>query len=327
MTNDLQSNLFQLEGSIPTTPLLAPPSGDTPDVEKNKTVDIASPKTLVAEIQALKEEISRSENDDQPAIRRYRNERELKPYQAELIKMQKCLEDHNKRMVILFEGRSAAGKGGAIRRITRYMNEKHYRTVALGKPSDEERSQWYFQRYISQLPHAGEVVLFDTSWYSRAMVEPVLGFCTAKEYRDFIKGVNGFENDLVRQDTILVKLYFSISRKEQQKRFDRRRIDPLRQWKLDEADIQIQEKRDEFTKMKYRMLRRTHTHQAPWTIIRSDNKHLARLNAIKAILNAVPYERVDINLDLTTDPSVVISGAREQEIMQAQLLRNGRLEI
>ncbi|MCG8068116.1 MAG: polyphosphate kinase 2 [Candidatus Thiodiazotropha taylori] len=327
MTNDLKSNPIDLEGGMSSTPLLAPPSGDTPDSEEDKTLAMDSPTSLTAEIEALKEEISRSKNDNRPAIRRYRNERELKPYQAELIKMQQCLEDHNKRMAILFEGRSAAGKGGAIRRITRYMNKKHYRIVALGKPNDEERSQWYFQRYISRLPRAGEVVLFDTSWYSRAMVEPVLGFCTAKEYRDFIKGVIGFENDMVRQHTILVKLYFSISRKEQQKRFDRRRIDPLRQWKLDEADIQIQEKRDEFTKMKYRMLRRTHTHFAPWTIIRSDNKHLARLNAIKAILNAVPYERVDTSLDLTTDPSVVISGAREQEIMQAQLLRNGCLEV
>ncbi len=165
-------------------------------------------------------------------------EKELEPYQVELLKLQRHLETHGQRMIVLFEGRDAAGKGGTIRRVTRYMNEKHYRVVALGKPSDEERSQWFLQRYVAQFPRGGEMVLFDRSWYNRAMVEPVLGFCTDREHQDFVRGVVGFEKDLVRQGTVLLKLYFSVTKKEQQRRFERRRDDPLRQWKLSEVDVQ-----------------------------------------------------------------------------------------
>ena len=173
--------------------------------------------------------------------RSVREEEELKPYQVELLKLQRYLEDENRRMIVLFEGRDAAGKGGTIRRVTRYMNEKHYRVVALGKPTEEQRTQWYFQRYVAQFPSGGEIVLFDRSWYNRAMVEPVFGFCTDEEYRNFLKGVVGFEKDLVRQGTILVKLYFSVTKEEQARRFERRRDDPLRQWKLSEIDVQAQE--------------------------------------------------------------------------------------
>jgi hypothetical protein len=150
--------------------------------------------------------------------RSVREEEELKPYQVELLKLQRYLEDENRRMIVLFEGRDAAGKGGTIRRVTRYMNEKHYRVVALGKPTEEQRTQWYFQRYVAQFPSGGEIVLFDRSWYNRAMVEPVFGFCTDEEYRNFLKGVVGFEKDLVRQGTILVKLYFSVTKEEQARR-------------------------------------------------------------------------------------------------------------
>jgi len=255
-------------------------------------------------------------------LTKYLQEQDLKPFQAELINLQKHLEVTNQRMIILFEGRDAAGKGGTIRRVTRYMNEKHYRIIALGKPTEEQRTQWFFQKYVSQFPHGGEIAMFDRSWYNRAMVEPVFGFCSDQEYKNFMKGVVGFEKDLVRQGTILVKIYFSVTKDVQQKRFDRRQDDPLRQWKLSEVDVQAQERWDDFDKVKFEMLRRTHTASSPWTVIRSADKHRARLNAIKVILNSVDYDKVNEELDYVPDDSVVISGAREIELMQRERLRS-----
>lgn len=260
----------------------------------------------------------------QKAIRVKREEDELKEYQAELIKMQDYLEQVHGKMIILFEGRDASGKGGTIRRVTRYMNEKHYRVVALGKPTEEQRTQWYFQRYVQHFPHGGEVVLFDRSWYNRAMVEPVFNFCSEKEYEDFIYGVKGFEKELVRQGIILIKLYFSVTKDEQEFRFDRRKTDPMRQWKLSEVDLQAQDKWDEFTVMKYKMLEASHSRQAPWTIIRSNNKHLARKEAMKVILNHVDYENRNMNIDFTLDNEIVISGAHELEIMDKHLKQKGK---
>ena len=258
------------------------------------------------------------------ALRRYLREEELKPYQAELIKMQQHLEETGKRMIILFEGRDASGKGGTIRRVARYMNEKHYRIVALGKPTEHEKTQWFFQKYVRQFPRGGEVVLFDRSWYNRAMVEPVFGFCTDKEYKYFMRGVTGFEKDLVRQGTTVIKLYFSVTKEEQERRFERRKHDALRQWKLSEVDVQAQERWDDFTHVKYEMLKKTHSTHAPWKIIRSNDKHLARLNAMKVILNSVPYERLNNDLDFVPDSNIVISGSRELEMMEAQRLRSGK---
>jgi polyphosphate kinase 2 len=227
-------------------------------------------------------------------------------------------------MIILFEGRDASGKGGTIRRITRYMNEKHYRVVALGKPNEAVRTQWFFQRYVEHFPRGGECVLFDRSWYNRAMVEPVFGFCTPEEYKVFMKGVVGFEKDLVRQGTILVKLYFSVTKDEQAYRFNRRKHDALRQWKLSEVDLQAQERWDDFTTQKYEMLKKSHSNHAPWTVIRSKNKHPARLNAMRTILNAVPYQRGNNEIDYVPDPNVVISGSREVEQMEAVRIRRGK---
>ncbi len=258
------------------------------------------------------------------ALKKRKQEQELKPYQAELIKLQKHLEITGKKMIILFEGRDAAGKGGTIRRITRYMNEKHYRVVALGKPTQEQKTQWYYQKYVQHFPQGGEMVLFDRSWYNRAMVEPVFDFCTPKEYEDFMKGVKGFEKDLVRQGTILIKLYFSVTKDEQARRFERRKTDPLRQWKLSEIDVQAQERWDDFTNTKYKMLKQTHSHTAPWTIIRSNNKHKARLEALKVILNKVDYENRDMRLNYALDQDIAISGARELELMEAQRTKNGK---
>ena len=268
---------------------------------------------------------SKSEkSSESKASQKRKHEQKLKPYQAELIKLQKHIEDTNQKMIILFEGRDAAGKGGTIRRVTRYMNEKHYRIVALGKPTEEQKTQWFYQKYISHFPRGGEIVLFDRSWYNRAMVESVFGFCTQKEYDDFMKGVKGFEKDLTRQGIILIKLYFSVTKDEQARRFERRKTDPLRQWKLSEIDVQAQDKWDEFTDTKYNMIKQTHSHNAPWTVIRSNDKQKARFEALKVIINSVNYEGRDENLDFTLDPEIVISGARETEIMDAQRSRSGK---
>ncbi|MGB5202517.1 MAG: polyphosphate kinase 2 [Sedimenticolaceae bacterium] len=258
------------------------------------------------------------------AMRRCRREEDLKPYQAELIRLQQYLEKTRRRMIILFEGRDAAGKGGTIRRVTRYMNEKHYRVVALGRPTEEQKTQWFFQKYVREFPRGGEIVLFDRSWYNRAVVERVFGFCTDEEYENFMIGCPGFEKDIVRQGTILVKLYFSVTKEEQARRFERRKNDNLRQWKLSEIDVQAQDRWDEFTTQKYEMLKNTNTTHSPWTIIRSNNKHQARLNAMKVILNAVPYERLDPKLNFVPDHEIVVSGSRELELMEAQRLKKGR---
>jgi polyphosphate kinase 2 len=279
---------------------------------------------LLSDYERLKQQQAQESKNDNKAIRRFKREEELKPYQAELIRLQQYLEKTRTRMIILFEGRDAAGKGGTIRRVTRYMNEKHYRVVALGKPTEEQKTQWFFQKYVAQFPRGGEVVLFDRSWYNRAMVEPVFGFCTQEEYDNFMTGCPGFEKDLVRQGTILVKLYFSVTKEEQARRFERRKTDALRQWKLSEIDVQAQDRWDDFTNQKYDMLKNTNTTHAPWTIIRSNNKHLARLNAMKVILNAVPYERLNTDLDFVPDPEIVISGSRELESMEAQRLQRGK---
>ena len=281
-------------------------------------------KNLLHEYHALSQKQKQYDNVARKALKRYKREQELRPYQTELIQMQNYLAETQKRMLIVFEGRDAAGKGGTIRRVTRYMNERHYRIVALGKPTAEQATQWYLQKYITQFPRGGEIVLFDRSWYTRAMVERVFGFCTEKEYKDFMRGVGGFEKDLVRQGTILIKLYFSVTKEEQARRFTRRQKDPLRQWKLSEVDLQAQDRWEDFTSVKYDMLKRTSTTIAPWLIIRSKNKHKARLNTMKAILNAVPYERLNPDLDFVPDSGIVVSGARELEDLERERLKKGK---
>ena len=287
-------------------------------------IEIDGEQVSVDELINLFKDAKKDNDSPGKAKRKHLDAQELKPYQAELIKLQKHIEDNDGKIIILFEGRDAAGKGGTIRRVTRYMNEKHYRIVALGKPTEEQRTQWFYQKYIAHFPRGGEIVLFDRSWYNRAMVESVFDFCTQKEYDDFMKGVKGFEKDLTRQGTILIKLYFSVTKDEQAKRFERRKTDSLRQWKLSEIDVQAQDRWDDFTNTKYRMLKQTHSHTAPWTVIRSIDKQKARLEALKVILNAVDYEGRDENLSYALDPEIVISGAREIEIMEAQRAGSGK---
>ncbi|WP_373000897.1 polyphosphate kinase 2 [Sulfurimonas sp.] len=293
-------------------------------IKEKNVFDIDGKQVTLDElIRGYKKSKSSKQQRSKAEIKR-NDEQKLKPYQAELIKLQQYLEKTEQKMIILFEGRDAAGKGGTIRRVTRYMDEKHYRVVALGKPTEEQRSQWFYQKYIQHFPRGGEVVLFDRSWYNRAMVESVFNFCTNKEYGDFMNGVKGFENDLVRQGIILVKLYYSVTKDEQARRFARRKNDPLRQWKLSEIDLQAQERWDDFTITKYNMIKQTHSHSAPWTIIRSKDKQLARMESLKVILNAVDYEGRDEHLNYSLNPDVVISGAREIEIMDAQVSSTGK---
>ena len=259
-------------------------------------------------------------------LEKHHNAEELKPYQAELIKMQRHLENTGKKMVILFDGRDASGKGGTIRRIIRYMNEKRYRVVALGKPSAHQKTEIHIKRYIEHFPHAGEIVLFDRSWYNRALVEPVMGFCTQDQYKRFMKKVITYEQNFLEDagKTIVIKLYFSVTRPEQRRRFERRKNDPLRQWKLSEVDLQAQELWNEFTEKKFVLLKKTHTKKSPWWVIRSDNKHLARQATMKVILNSVRYKGRSRKLNFKPDPAIVIPGDMELKEMKKQRKKHGR---
>lgn len=215
---------------------------------------------------------------------------ELKRQQEELIKLQNWVIQNNQKVVILFEGRDAAGKGGAIRRITQHINPRHFRIVALNIPTPDEQKQWFFQRYINHLPKPGEMVFFDRSWYNRAVVEPVNKFCTEHEYQVFMSQVNEFERMLVQSDTYLIKLYFSITKEEQAKRFRDIKSNPLKKWKMTSVDERAQELWDEYSRYKKEMFRLTQTQVAPWKIIDANKKMKARLKAISHVLEAIPYK-------------------------------------
>ncbi len=277
----------------------------------------------------MKTEKKEKEEIIKEALESHYRAEELKPYQAELIKLQRHLENTGKKMVILFDGRDASGKGGTIRRIIRYMNTKRYRVVALGKPSAQQKTELHIKRYIENFPHAGEIVLFDRSWYNRALVEPVMGFCTRAQYQRFMKKVITYEQNFLEDagKTILIKLYFSVTKEEQKRRFDRRKNDPLRQWKLSEVDLQAQELWDEFTERKFMLLKKTHTKQSPWWIIRSDNKHLARRETMKLVLNLVRYKIKNRKLDFSLDSMIVIPGNEELNEMKKQRKEYGRSMI
>jgi polyphosphate kinase len=223
-------------------------------------------------------------------LRYIKYEQYLGKLQVELIKMQKWINETNQRLCILFEGRDVAGKGGAIRRIIHHLNPRLYNVVALPKPTDQERGQWYFQRYINKLPNPGKIVFFDRSWYNRAGVEPVNGFCTREEYERFMSEVNHFETMLTNDGMILIKFYFSISKEEQAKRFDDIKSDPLKRWKVSPVDDAAQELWDDYTDYKERMLKHTDTKQVPWTVLKANRKTSARIKAIEHILKTVPYD-------------------------------------
>jgi polyphosphate kinase 2 len=232
-------------------------------------------------------------------------ERQKYRLQVELLKLQAWVKETGQRVVIVFEGRDAAGKGGTIKRLMEHLNPRGARVVALEKPSESERGQWYFQRYVQHLPTAGEIVLFDRSWYNRAGVERVMGFCTNEEYLEFMRQTPEFERTLVRSGIHLIKFWFSVSRKEQRRRFKEREVHPLKQWKLSPIDLASLDKWDDYTKAKEAMFFHTDTADSPWTVIKSDCKKRARLNGMRYVLHKLPYEKKDTDRIGTLDPLLV----------------------
>jgi polyphosphate kinase 2 len=245
--------------------------------------------------------------------------------QIELLKLQTHVRETGKRIVLLFEGRDAAGKGGTIKRIREHLNPRGARVVALEKPSDRQRTQWYFQRYSDHLPSAGEIVIFDRSWYNRAMVEPVMGFCTDEQHKRFLKYAPVFERMLTKEGILLIKLYFSVSKKMQLKRFEKRAQDPLKQYKLSPVDMQAQELWGEYTMRKFQMLLETNTTLSPWTVIRSDNKKKARINCMKYILSRLDYKGKIADAELEINPKIVINGIDEIKLMEGNLSKPHKL--
>ncbi|MDX3659184.1 polyphosphate kinase 2 [Streptomyces sp. ID05-26A] len=225
--------------------------------------------------------------------------------QIELLKLQHWVADTGQRLVILFEGRDAAGKGGTIKRFTEHLDPRGARTVALDKPSERERGEWYFQRYVRELPTAGEIVLFDRSWYNRAVVEHVMDYCTKAEYDLFMRQAPLFEQMLVEDGVLLVKLWFSVSRNEQRTRFVIRQIDPVRQWKLSPNDIKSLDRWDDYTEAKVAMLRSTDTDIAPWTVVKSNDKKRARIEAMRSVLARFDYDDKDADVIGTPDVRIV----------------------
>jgi polyphosphate kinase 2 len=243
--------------------------------------------------------------------------------QVELLKLQAWVKETGARVVILFEGRDAAGKGGTIKRLMEHLNPRGARVVALEKPSEVERGQWYFQRYVQHLPTRGEIVMFDRSWYNRAGVERVMGFCKGREYDEFLRQCPEFERQLVRSGIHLYKFWFSVSRAEQRRRFKERKLHPLKQWKLSPVDLASLDKWDDYTRAKEAMFLHTDTSDAPWTVIKSDCKKRARLNAMRYVLRRVPYSNKNLAAIGSVDPLIVgrpalVSSAFDDQLAQTQ---------
>ena len=289
---------------------------------------VVKKKVKLSEGEALKNKNSKSTDDKIqvwiPKSTIAYEEEKLK-LQIELLKLQTHVRKTGQRIVMLFEGRDAAGKGGTIKRIREHLNPRGARVVALEKPSDTEKTQWYFQRYTDHLPSAGEIVLFDRSWYNRSMVEPVMGFCTDEQHKRFLKYAPVFERILIKEGLILFKLYFSVSKKMQLKRFQKRSKDPLKQYKLSPVDMQAQDLWAEYTMRKFQMLLETNTSLSPWTIIRSDNKKKARINCMKYILSMLDYEGKVKDAALAPDSKIVISGIDELKLMEDNLSKPNKL--
>ncbi len=292
--------------------------------KKNKEYDSCPIKVKLLEGTAMKN-MNKKEKKDRCAVwvksSTLKYEIELKNMQIELMKLQKHMKATGMRILAIFEGRDAAGKGGTIKRITAFLNPRNTRVVALSKPSDTEVTQWYFQRYTPHLPAAAELVLFDRSWYNRAMVEPVMGFCTDEQHKRFLKDVPLFEQMLVKDGIKLFKFYFSVSKQEQARRFESRKLDPLKQYKLSPVDNLAQQLWDKYSVKKFQMLNETNRTLTPWTIIRSDNKKRARINCMKHILSSVEYEGKLKANKLVPDPEIVISGINEIKHMETHLFK------
>ena len=246
---------------------------------------------LLNSSKAIKMMLQQNDQVNPEKVLRYiKYEKTLEELQVELIKMQHWVIQENKRVCLLFEGRDAAGKGGAIRRITHHINPRNYRVVALPKPTEQERGQWYFQRYINQLPNPGEIVFFDRSWYNRAVVEPVNGFCTEEEYQRFMSEVNNFEEMITNDGIILVKFYFSITKSEQARRFEDIASNPLKRWKMSPVDAKAQDLWSTYTEYKEKMFQNTDTQKNPWIVLKANRKTTARVSVIEHVLKQVPYK-------------------------------------
>lgn len=252
-------------------------------------------------------------------------ELELKKLQIELMKLQNTMKENGDRVLAIFEGRDAAGKGGTIKRITAHLNPRNTRVVALAKPNETESSQWYFQRYIDHLPSAGEFVIFDRSWYNRAMVEPVMEFCTDEQNKRFLKDVPMLEEMLAKDGIRLFKFYFSVSKDVQKERFESRKTDPLKQYKLSPVDNLAQDYWDQYSIRKFQMLTETNRTLSPWTIIRSDNKKMARINCMKYILSSMEYADKAPAEELEPDNEIIISGIDEIRHMEEMLMHPEKL--
>jgi polyphosphate kinase 2 len=273
----------------------------------DEQVRTSIPPELVARVKALKSKKTII-SSNYPYAKVMKEEdylEEIQLLQIELVKMQAWVKEVGERIVLIFEGRDAAGKGGTIQRFTENLNPRGAKVVALAKPSDTERGQWYFQRYIEKLPTRGEIVFFDRSWYNRAGVEHVMGFCTPHEYLEFMRQAPEFERMMVRSGIRLFKFWFSVGREEQLRRFLGRAQDPLKQWKLSAMDVESLGRWDAYTKAKEAMLFYTDTADAPWTIVRSDDKNRARLNAMKWVLHSIPYAGKDEDVVTAPDPLIV----------------------
>ena len=250
------------------------------------------------------------------ALRTLRAEEELRQLQIELVKLQRDVQLTGRRVAIIFEGRDAAGKGGAIRRFTEHLNPRSMRVVALPKPTEVEKGQWYFQRYVKSLPNPGEIAFFDRSWYNRAVVEPVMNFCTKAQYKTFMQQVPEFEHMLYEDNIEVIKFWFSISKDEQESRFKSRVNNPLKQWKISPVDDKAQENWDLYTMYKEEMFSKTHTSYSPWVIVKANSKTKARLEAIRHVLNTLPYKgKEESKVTLHPDPDIVLRFHRKSKVV------------
>jgi len=255
----------------------------------------------------LIEKLKEKNIDVSEVLNKIKYEEELKLLQIELVKLQQWVKKNNKRIAVIFEGRDAAGKGGSIRRFMEHLNPRSSRLVALNKPTDIERGQWYFMRYIKELPNPGEIVFFDRSWYNRAVVEPVMGFCSDEQYKTFMAQAPEFEHMLYEDDLVIVKFWLSISKEEQLERFDARQENPLKRWKFSPVDKKGQELWTSYTNYKEHMFSKTHTTYSPWVIVKTNDKQEARLECMRYVLSKFDYEgKEDAKTNLFPDPNVVM---------------------
>jgi polyphosphate kinase 2 len=269
--------------------------------------DLNTFKTNEDVLNALEERFKETQDPQVKSILdKYYYEKELIKLQAELVNLQQYIADNKKKVAIIFEGRDAAGKGGTIKRFKEHLNPRSMRTVALNKPTDIERGQWYFRRYIKELPNIGEICFFDRSWYNRAVVEPIMGFCSQEQYERFLLQVPEFEHMLYEDGVKIIKFWFSVSKEEQLRRFERRQKNPLKNWKFSDVDAKGQEMWDQYTYYKEQMFSKTHTSFSPWVIVKSDNKKLARLESIRYVLSQFDYPHADsLNTNILPDPNIV----------------------